>query len=65
MVDGAEFGLTGPLFSASTLVPAGKYRRIDAPGREIVLSDPGHLPASFDGRVAVYARILARFALTA
>ena len=65
MVDGSEFGMVGPFFAAGTLVPAGKYRRIDMPGREVDLSASGHLPASFDGRVAVYARISMSFALTA
>ncbi|TAK21813.1 MAG: hypothetical protein EPO26_13655 [Chloroflexota bacterium] len=65
MIDDSEFGTTGPLFAAGTLVPAGKYRRIDMPGREVDLSASGHLPASFDGRVAVYARMSVSFALSA
>ena len=45
-------------FVASTLVPAGRYVRVDdASGRVIELLEPGRLPPSFDGRVAVYRRL--------
>ena len=32
----------------------GRYRRVDAPGRDVELTVIGALPPSFDGRVAVY-----------
>ncbi len=63
MVDGAEIGIAGNLFQAGTFVPAGTYRRVDAPGRDIVLAHPDRLPASFDGRVALYLPMAARAAV--
>ena len=40
---------------AGDLVPAGTYERIDgAVARRVVLSQPGRLPPSFDGHVALY-----------
>jgi hypothetical protein len=43
------------LYVAGSRAPAGRYRRLDAPGRDVVLAEPGRLPPSFDGRVALYA----------
>jgi hypothetical protein len=54
VIDAAELGLTGLAYTAGARVTPGRYRRIDAPGRDIDLPDAGILPASFDGRVAVY-----------
>jgi hypothetical protein len=57
MIDGAEFGLSGVLFEAGKPAPAGRYQRIDRAGRDVELCEAGNLPPSFDGRVAVYARL--------
>ena len=57
MIDATEFGLAGVLYAAGGLAPAGTYRRIDGSTREVVLTAPGNLPPSFDGRVAIYARV--------
>jgi len=46
------------VYVAGHIAPPGRYRRVDAPaGRTIVLEQPDVLPASLDGRVAVYARL--------
>jgi hypothetical protein len=46
------------VFRAGQVVPAGVYARLDsAPERRVVLGEEGVLPASFDGRVALYHRI--------
>jgi hypothetical protein len=57
LIDATEFGLPGVLYAAGGLAPAGRYRRIEGDGREVVLTESGRLPASFDGRVALYARV--------
>jgi hypothetical protein len=45
------------LYVAGHVAPAGRYRRVEPPsGREVVLDRSGVLPASLDGRVAVYRR---------
>jgi len=54
VIDGAEIGIAGSLFQAGTFVPAGTYRRVDAPGCDVVLERPDRLPASFDGKIALY-----------
>jgi hypothetical protein len=64
VIDAAELGLTGLAYTAGARVAPGRYRRIDAPARDIDLSDVGTLPASFDGRVAVYIPV-APFAIKA
>jgi hypothetical protein len=45
------------LYKAGERVLPGVYRRIDAPGRKIVLEREDVLPASLDGHVAEYERI--------
>ena len=62
VIDASELGLTGLAYTAGAIVPAGRYRRIDAPGRDVELTDLGPLPPSFDGRVAVYLPIVPSFA---
>jgi len=57
LIDATELGLAGVLYEAGKPAPAGRYRRIDGAPREVVLTQPGVLPPSFDGRVALYARI--------
>lgn len=57
MIDATEFGLAGVLYAAGGLAPAGRYRRIEGHPFEVVLTEQGHLPPSFDGRVALYARV--------
>ena len=57
VIDAAEMGLTGLAYMAGAQVPAGTYRRIDAPGRDVELTAPGRLPASFDGRIAIYIKV--------
>ena len=60
VIDAAEMGLTGLAYQAGAQVPPGTYRRVDAPGRDVELPVGGRLPASFDGRVALYVKV-ARF----
>jgi hypothetical protein len=62
VIDASELGLTGLAYTAGAVVPAGRYRRIDAPGRDVELAGPGALPPSFDGRVAVYLPVVSSFA---
>jgi DNA-binding CsgD family transcriptional regulator len=46
------------LYVAGHVAPPGRYRRVEAPDdRSIVLDRPDVLPASLDGRVAVYVRV--------
>jgi hypothetical protein len=48
------------LYVAGHVAPPGRYRRIEPPAdRTIVLDQPDVLPASLDGRVAVYVRLVA------
>jgi hypothetical protein len=54
VIDASELGLTGLAYTAGAVVPAGRDRRVDAPGRDVELTVVGVLPPSFDGRVAVY-----------
>jgi hypothetical protein len=54
MMDASEFGLSGVLYKAGALAPAGLYRRLDQPDVTVELPAVGVLPPSFDGRVAVY-----------
>lgn len=56
-IDANEIGLNGVAYTAGSHVAAGKYRRVDAPGRDVDLTGGGMLPASFDGRVAVYLKV--------
>ncbi|MGH2487013.1 MAG: hypothetical protein ACRDHE_13475 [Ktedonobacterales bacterium] len=43
------------LYEAGDVVPAGVYTRVDdASFRQIPLTRPGPLPASFDGHIAAY-----------
>jgi hypothetical protein len=56
-IDAAEIGLNGVAYTAGSRVAPGKYRRVDAPGRDVELPGGGILPASFDGRVAVYVKV--------
>jgi hypothetical protein len=44
------------IYVAGQRVLPGRYRQIDCE-REILLEDEDVLPASFDGRVAVYQRV--------
>lgn len=62
VIDASELGLTGLAYTAGALVPAGRYRRIDAPGRDVEMAAPGALPPSFDGRVALYLPVVPSFA---
>jgi hypothetical protein len=44
-----------PVWKAGEVAPAGNYVRIDNRSYHLVtLDQPGPLPASFDGRVALY-----------
>jgi hypothetical protein len=45
------------LYRAGERVLAGVYRRIDGPGRDVVLECEDILPASLDGHVAEYERV--------
>jgi hypothetical protein len=62
VIDASELGLTGLAYTAGATVPAGRYRRIDAPGRDVELAAPGVLPPSFDGRIAVYLPVVPSYA---
>ncbi len=45
-------------FTPGQVVPAGRYTRVDSlPAREVELSESGRLPASLDGKVALYRRL--------
>ena len=57
MIDGAEVGLSGVLYVAGRHAPPGRYRRVTGTPREIDMPDGGRLPPSFDGQVALYARL--------
>jgi hypothetical protein len=58
--DGAE----DELYTAGRSAPAGRYQRVDvAAGRTVVLEREDLLPASFDGRVALYRRIVSPVSL--
>jgi hypothetical protein len=57
VVDASEMGLTGLAYTAGTQVAPGRYRRIDAPGRDVEMAASGPLPASFDGRIALYVKV--------
>jgi hypothetical protein len=51
-VGGAE------LLTAGERVSQGRYRRADVPWGEVIeVVEGGHLPASFDGHVALYERL--------
>jgi hypothetical protein len=65
LIDATEFGLAGVLYEAGMPAPAGRYQRIDGAARVVVLEQPGRLPPSFDGRVALYARITERVGVEA
>ena len=48
----------GELLIAGSVVPPGRYHRIDVgAGRTVVLERDDYLPASLDGHVAVYRRL--------
>jgi hypothetical protein len=57
MIDGAEVGLSGVLYVAGRHAPPGRYRRITGAPREVEIPEGGRLPPSFDGQVALYARL--------
>jgi hypothetical protein len=58
MIDGSELGIEGTLYRAGEIVPGGRYQRVDAPGREVLVEAPAApLPASFDGQVALYVAV--------
>jgi hypothetical protein len=47
------------VFTAGQVVPPGTYRRVDVPtGRLIALPQEGPLPASLDGTIALYRRVV-------
>ena len=57
VIDASELGLIGLAYTAGSHVTPGRYRRIDPPGRDVELTAAGRLPASFDGRVALYVKV--------
>lgn len=57
MIDATEFGLTGVMYRAGMVAPAGRYRRFDKHGRELELAAADVLPPSFDGTVALYVPV--------
>jgi hypothetical protein len=57
VIDATEVGLTGVLYVAGSYAPPGRYRRVGPITREVDLPEGGRLPASFDGAVALYARV--------
>jgi hypothetical protein len=57
MIDGAEVGLSGVLYVAGRHAPPGRYRRVTGAPREVDVEEGGRLPPSFDGQVALYARM--------
>lgn len=64
MIDGAEIGLPRVLYVAGSAAPPGSYRRVNGAPREVEIGPGERLPPSFDGSVALYARMaLARVAV--
>jgi hypothetical protein len=59
IIDANEIGLPGPVHTAGTKVPPGRYRRVDRWSREVELPAGGVLPPSFDGQIALYQRLAA------
>jgi hypothetical protein len=57
MIDAAEVGLSGVLYVAGRHAPPGRYRRVTGAPREVEVTEGGRLPPSFDGQVALYARL--------
>ena len=64
MIDATEVGMTGVLYVAGSYAPPGRYRRVGASSREVDLPEGGRLPPSFDGSVALYARVPPTASLT-
>ncbi len=47
------------LYTPGTIAPSVRYQRVDVPfGRTVVLEAEDYLPASLDGRVALYRRVV-------
>ena len=57
MIDAAEIGMAGVLYVAGRHAPPGRYRRVTGTPREVEVVEGGRLPPSFDGQVALYARL--------
>ncbi len=58
-MDPNELGLSeGTIYRAGQIAPPGEYRRVDRPGVVVTLTQTERLPASFDGTVAFYSRIV-------
>jgi hypothetical protein len=57
VIDAAELGLEGAVYTAGERVPPGRYRRVDGSPREYVFPAGGVLPPSFDGQVALYVPV--------
>ena len=64
MIDAAELGFEGTLYTAGSQVPPGRYRRVEGSEREVVFPDGGVLPPSFDGRIALYSPVAESVKLT-
>jgi hypothetical protein len=58
-LDPVEWGLSpqARIYRAGELVPPGRYGRLDRPGAFVTLARGGYLAPSFDGSVALYARV--------
>ncbi len=58
-MDPNELGLSeGTIYRAGQMAPPGEYARVGRPEVIITLSQAGYLPASFDGTVALYYRVV-------
>lgn len=58
-MDPYELGLgEATIFRAGEMAPPGEYARVDRPGPVVTLAQTDRLPASFDGTVALYSRVV-------
>lgn len=58
-MDAVELGIgEGTIYRAGQIAPPGEYTRVDRPGVVVTLTRTERLPASFDGTVAFYSRIV-------
>ena len=58
-MDPNELGLSeGTIYRAGQVAPPGEYTRVGRPDVIITLNQVDYLPASFDGTVALYHRVV-------
>lgn len=58
LTDLMDLGLgNGRIYRPGELVAPGRYTRLEQPSVFVTLDQPGYLPASFDGTVALYVKV--------